>query len=93
MMALDWIAFVFSLGATLFWTVSICCCSGKSSHSRRGNRDGEKGFGQPRGYQPVGEGAPFGHQGQNEHGNVEMGNMGAGPYKGRENSYEPFRHT
>jgi len=94
MMGLDWVAFAFSLGATLFWTVSICCCSGKSDHKHRDG--GEKGYTPAfasRGYQPLGgEGqhAPYGHQ----QSNVEMGNMGgASPYKGRETAYEPFRHS
>jgi len=84
MMGLDWSAFAFSLGATLFWTISICCCSGKSSHSK--HRDGEKGFAPTRGYEPLN------HEG-NRQSNVEMGNMGASPYKGRETAYEPFRHN
>jgi hypothetical protein len=90
MFGLDWVAFAFSLGATLFWTISICCCSGKSDRKDRG----EKGYAPPfasRGYQPLGEGhVPYGQQ----HSNVEMNNFGSNsPYKGRETAYEPFRHT
>jgi hypothetical protein len=90
MFSLDWIAFAFSLGATLFWTVSICCCSGKSD--RKDRSGGEKGFAAPfagKGYQPLG-GAAHGQQ----HSNVEMNNFGSSsPYKGRETAYEPFRHN
>jgi hypothetical protein len=104
MMALDWIAVVFSIGASMFWLVSICCCSGRSSHPKKGARDsaqgaGYTGFGS-RGYQPLAEQgydhhaqpspAPYGAPG---HRGVEMQDFGsAGPYKGRETAYEPFRH-
>lgn len=86
-MSLDWLAFAFSLGASLFWTISICCCSGSSSHPKNKNRSGEKGGPAPfasRGYAPLGEAQ--GH---------EMGNVkgGSSPYAGRETAYEPFRHT
>lgn len=89
-MSLDWLAFAFSLGASLFWTISICCCSGSSSHpkNKNKNRGGEKGGPAPfatRGYAPLGEGQ--GH----EMGNVKKG--GSSPYAGRETAYEPFRHT
>ncbi|TID13361.1 putative integral membrane protein [Venturia nashicola] len=88
-MSLDWLAFVFSLGASLFWTISSCCCSGSSSHSKNNKtRSGEKGGSAPfasRGYAPLNEGQ--GH---------EMGKVGKGgssPYAGRETAYEPFRHS
>ena len=106
MLSADWIAAAFSIGASLFWFVSICCCSGKSSHpysrdayaSRgRGRGNGEKAFaGQDafasggRGYQPVGEGQQ--PWGAQQRG-VEMDNFGGqSPYNGRETAYEPFRH-
>jgi hypothetical protein len=87
MMALDWIAFAFSLGATLFWTISICCCSGKSD--RKPGGDGKYNAAPRGGYQSLG-GDRNSYQ---QTSNVEMGNYGASPYKGRETAYEPFRHT
>jgi hypothetical protein len=87
MFALDWIAFAFSLGATLFWTISICCCSGKSD--RKPRADGSYNAGQRGGYQSLG-GDRNSYQ---QTSNVEMGNYGASPYKGRETAYEPFRHS
>jgi len=41
MQAVDWLAVVLSAAATLFWTISICCCSGKSPHAhpRRGRNN------------------------------------------------------
>ncbi|KAF2402977.1 hypothetical protein EJ06DRAFT_506095 [Trichodelitschia bisporula] len=102
MLALDWIAFAFSFGAGLFWTISTCCCSGKSD--RKSGKSGKKSaaekgesvglmpaFGSgSRGYQPL--------EGNGAHGTPQqgyaMGAMpgGSSPYKGRETAYEPFRH-
>jgi len=99
MMSLDWLAFAFSLGATLFWTISICCCSGKSDKSHN-NEKPSKGFkpfaSRGASYQPLGEeghALAGGHARGGSH--VEMDNFGAAgssPYKGRETAYEPFRH-
>jgi hypothetical protein len=97
-MAVDWLAVAFSIGASAFWLVSICCCSGRSSHNKdRHSKDAPAGqafvpFGQNRGYQPLGE---SGIQHPNPYGGAghEMQDFGtAGPYKGRETAYEPFRH-
>ena len=103
MLGLDWIAAAFSLGASLFWFVSICCCSGRSNHpfSRaaygKHNKPGGNGVYSAappgaRGYQPL-EGhnsaRPWGAQQRG----VEMDNFGAqSSHKGRETAYEPFRH-
>jgi len=103
MMTLDWLAVAFSIGATLFWTISICCCSGRSDHSRknRGSKHTDSSFGNvagfgSRGYQPLGEQHPAPPYGTPAtHGNVEMQDFShaSGPYKGRETAYEPFRHV
>jgi hypothetical protein len=101
-MALDWLAVAFSLAASLFWVISICCCSGKSPYAKRDERRSkatdEAGnaflpFGQNRGYQPLGETGqqPYGAPG--EHNPMEMQEFGTGPYKGRDTAYEPFRHA
>jgi hypothetical protein len=123
MIAVDWLAAAFSLGASFFWLVSICCCSPHSS-SRRKDRGAASNvapqgsnvaafapFGN-RGYQPLedpaagsgvhhntayGGAAAYGQQNPyGGHGGVEMQDIGftgaAGPYKGRESAYEPFRH-
>jgi hypothetical protein len=104
MLALDYIAVIFSLAASLFWFVSICCCSGKSSHPYSRDAYGKRNPGNgvysaaplgSRGYQPI-EG--HGHQNSAQpwgahHRGVEMDTFGAqSPYKGRETAYEPFRH-
>lgn len=44
-LALDWIAVVFSIGASLFWFISICCCSGKSSHPYSRDAYEKRGWG------------------------------------------------
>jgi hypothetical protein len=108
MLAVDWLAVAFSLAASLFWTISICCCSGRSKRKDRAPQSGDYGptgynaggFGGARGYQPLGEEhgtypAPYGAKPQ--HG-MEMQNFGTtggeGPYKGRDaTAYEPFRHA
>ncbi|KAF1990319.1 hypothetical protein K402DRAFT_439749 [Aulographum hederae CBS 113979] len=45
MLSIVWLAVAFSLGAGLFWTFSVCCCSGKSSSpaNRRHFDRAEKG--------------------------------------------------
>jgi len=102
MLTLDWLAVAFSIGATLFWTVSICCCSGRSSrsHKDRSSKHSDTGFGNvpgfgSKGYQPLGEqhGTPYGAPAASR--GVEMQDFGhsSGPYKGRETAYEPFRHV
>jgi len=107
MFALDWVAVAFSIAATLFWTISICCCSGRSdrSHKDRGSKHADTSYGNvpgfgSRGYQPLGaaHSTPYGAPVHNTHNNrgVEMqdfGHASAGPYKGRETAYEPFRHV
>jgi len=98
-MAVDWLAVAFSIGASIFWLVSICCCSGRSGHNKdRHSQAVTHGqafapFGQSRGYQPLGDSGiqhpnPYGGAG---HEVQEFGTVGAGPYKGRETAYEPFR--
>jgi hypothetical protein len=101
-MALDWLAVAFSIASSLFWVISICCCSGKSPYNKRADRrakaaDGSGNaflpFGQNRGYQPLEEGhgqQPYGAPGT--HNPMEMQEFGTGPYKGRDTAYEPFRH-
>ncbi|KAK4555178.1 hypothetical protein LTR86_007944 [Recurvomyces mirabilis] len=37
---LNWLSVAFSLGATMFWLLSICCCSGRSNPHHRSNKGG-----------------------------------------------------
>jgi len=96
MFAVDWIAVAFSAGATIFWTFSICCVSGKSN-GKNTNKMTPMGYGPfntatARGYQPVE--SPLLNQPSGYHGtNPEAGaGVGAGPFHGRDTAYEPFRH-
>jgi hypothetical protein len=121
MLAVDWLAVAFSLGASFFWLISICCCSPHSSRRKdravasnvppQSNVAAFAPFGN-RGYQPLADPAAGSGVHQNTayggaggysantpyggRGGVEMQDLGyagaAGPYKGRESAYEPFRH-
>ncbi|GAD94991.1 integral membrane protein [Paecilomyces variotii No. 5] len=77
-----WLAVAFSLGASLFWLLSSCCCSGKSPHANRRNRavSAEKA---PYTYEPVG--STYAH-GAQQPSNVPVDNM-------RTTAYEPYRHV
>ncbi len=102
MIALEFIAALFSVAATLFWTVSICCCSGKSG--RRDRRDqrasqqpaaggfaGYAPFGGNKGYAPLGEGNRNSYPAPQQ--NVEMQEYGYTGYKGGGGPYEPYRQV
>jgi len=100
MLAIDWLAAAFSIAASLFWFISICCCSGRSGRKERRSTaapatgSGFAPFGN-RGYQPIADDgvqhpSMYGQQPGNR--GMEMQDFGAGPYKGRDTAYEPFRH-
>ncbi|KAJ5959899.1 Actin cortical patch SUR7/pH-response regulator PalI [Penicillium vulpinum] len=60
-----WFAVAFSLGATIFWMFSTCCCSGRSpySHKDRRNRNSVTAEKAPYTYEPIGAAhPPFGAQ-------------------------------
>jgi hypothetical protein len=92
-----WLAVAFSLGASLFWVLSSCCCSGRSPYNHRDRSPRVTAEKAPYTYEPIGpQGAqPYGNPYSNttyppapaHHGsNVPMQNM-------RTNAYEPFRHV
>ncbi|CAI7664502.1 unnamed protein product [Penicillium bialowiezense] len=102
--AATWLAVAFSLGGTLFWMFSTCCCSGRSPyghkdrHNTRGSITAEKA---PYTYEPIGAAhPPFGTQpyapqyGQNTsyppHNDIPMTHQN--PHQ-QPNAYEPFRHV
>lgn len=95
--AATWLAVVFSLGGTLFWMFSTCCCSGRSpyGHKQRHNRDSITAEKAPYTYEPIGAAhPPYGSQaqayGQNTsyppHNDIPMTHQNP-------NSYEPYRHV
>jgi len=103
MIALDWVAVAFSLGASLFWVISICCCSGKSSRRDRGSKQqspaagygGYAPFGPNRGYAPLADESGRQHQHPTKpHEMQDFGYTGAGGYTAPPagGAYEPYRH-
>lgn len=97
MFAATWLAVAFSLAAVLFWTFSVCCCSGRSpyNHSSRhkGGITAEKA---PYTYEPLGAGAqPYGHHHTTSYPPpaVHPNEYPMTNTNGRTNAYEPFRHV
>ncbi|KAJ5095840.1 hypothetical protein NUU61_005196 [Penicillium alfredii] len=99
MYAATWLATVFALGGALFWTFSVCCCSGRSpyGHRERHNRGSVTAEKAPYTYEPLG---PTG-QGQVPYGHQHTTSYPPPPVHGhdipgtnqRSNAYEPFRHV
>ncbi|KAL1631077.1 hypothetical protein SLS56_004603 [Neofusicoccum ribis] len=85
MMAITWLAVAFSLGAGLFWTLSTCCCSGKSDRSGRKPTVEKTPYTYERVHSPFG-GAGAAHQ---QTGNVPLRDMQGNK---AQTAYEPFRH-
>jgi hypothetical protein len=71
MLAVVWLAVAFSLAAGLFWSISTCCCSGKSGARRDGGirRQGT-----------IAEHLPYTHAGQRNHAYKSIGGEGGDPY-------------
>lgn len=88
-LAVCWLAAAFSTGAGLFWLISSCCCSGKSSSGDK--KRGRKGLAAekaPYTYERVS--SPFlggGRAGDRSSDQVPLRPMG-----GQESGYEPYRH-
>ncbi|KAI9890165.1 MAG: hypothetical protein M1814_004447 [Vezdaea aestivalis] len=80
MLATTWLAVAFSFGAGVFWLLSTCCCSGKSSSPAHRGTKAEK---TPYTYERVA--SPFG--GQASHGGQSVPLQ---PYKAQ--AYEPYSH-
>lgn len=97
MFAATWLAVAFSLAALIFWTFSVCCCSGRSPYGHRNN--GPRGITAekaPYTYEPLGAGqVPYGQQ---QHTSYPPPAAHGGDYpmtntNQRSNAYEPFRHS
>jgi hypothetical protein len=100
-LAVVWLAFVFILGAGLFWLFTVCCC--KPEHRRRGGRkdiDGRRGFEESHeklmshnnvgAYQPLhapGEAAVNVYSAGPQYGNPR------GPGPRSDLAYEPYSHA
>lgn len=96
MYAATWLAVAFSLGASLFWLISSCCCSGRSPYNHRSRHNPISAEKAPYTYEPLG---PNSHTPYSSYdtsyppapmpaygNNVPMHNM-------HTNAYEPFRHV
>ncbi len=90
-----WLGVAFSLASGLFWTFSVCCCSGKSPYNHR-DRAGSKRVKvekTPYTYERVG--SPY--QGNSSTNlapggqSVPLQNLGGKDARG--GAYEPFRHA
>lgn len=98
MYAATWLAVVFSLGALIFWTFSVCCCSGRSPYGHRNNNNtrGITAEKAPYTYEPLGAGQlPYGHQQRTSYPApaAHGGDYPMTQTNQRSNAYEPFRHS
>lgn len=104
----NWLAVLFSLAATAFWLLSVCCCSGRSNPHHKSNKGGlwnaeEKGQGYDLGG-TTGEGGLRGGKTGGYERVASPSYMGHAsgdsvpltaypqPPAGRSGGYEPFRH-
>lgn len=102
MLQLTWIAVAFAVGASFFWMLSTCCCSGRTSRVMNNNNpkghNKDLGVQAPYSYERVPSpfktnqtpayGQPYGQQ-QYGH-NVPMNDYG---HNQHQTSYEPMRHA
>ncbi|CAI7587073.1 unnamed protein product [Penicillium glandicola] len=100
-----WFAVAFSLGATLFWMLSTCCCSGRSPYGhrdRRNNRGSVTAEKAPYTYEPIGAAQPpFGQQPYSpQHGYTTSypapahhNDIPMTHNNQQSSAYEPFRHA
>ncbi|KAJ5281049.1 hypothetical protein N7478_006421 [Penicillium angulare] len=93
-----WLATAFSLAAVIFWTFSVCCCSGRSPYGNRNNNRNMRSIPAekaPYNYEPLGAGqAPYGQQQNTSYpAPVAHGDYPAPNTHQQSNAYEPFRHT
>ncbi|EKV08089.1 Integral membrane protein [Penicillium digitatum] len=102
-----WLAVAFSLGATIFWLLSTCCCSGRSPYSRKdrhNTRGGVTAEKAPYTYEPIGAAhPPFGTQGPHvpQHGYstsyppppAHHNDIPMTHNNQESSAYEPYRHA
>jgi len=97
-LTLTWIGTAFAVAAGLFWTLSICCCSGRSPYNK-GGREARRTRAEKAAYTYERVGSPY--LGPNDSqaiplntfANNERPGMFAqqAPTRERESAYEPFR--
>ncbi|KAJ5232289.1 hypothetical protein N7468_005245 [Penicillium chermesinum] len=92
-----WFAVAFSLGALVFWTFSVCCCSGRSPYNHKNKDRGLIAEKAPYTYEPIGGQQPYGNQPYGYHTSYpppppgESYPMAPAHHQGE--AYEPFRHS
>ena len=91
-LGVTWLATAFSIGAGLFWLLSICCCAASSHKSnRRSMGDGEKLLPtRGNGYQPVED--PHGFDANTAYGPQPRVDYSQQQPIGRQGAYEPYSH-
>ncbi|KAK8173851.1 SUR7/PalI family-domain-containing protein [Phyllosticta citrichinensis] len=85
MLAVTWLASAFAISAGLFWILSTCCCSGRSSDKHN------------RGRGPVVEKAPYTYERVNSpfgtsNNNATNSNVPLRDMNGQHTGYEPYSH-
>ncbi|OJJ46925.1 hypothetical protein ASPZODRAFT_1854276 [Penicilliopsis zonata CBS 506.65] len=94
-----WLAVAFSLAASLFWSFSTCCCSGRSPYSHRDGRNTRGGITAekaPYTYEPIDHQAhPAAVNPNTAYPPAATTSYGrSAPVNNtRSNAYEPFRHV
>ena len=91
--ALTWIGTAFAVGAGFFWTLSVCCCSGRSPYNP-GSKEARRTRAEKTPYTYERVGSPY--MGPSDHQSVPLNTVGPQGYApGRPaqhgSAYEPFR--
>lgn len=89
-----WLAVAFSLGASLFWVISSCCCSGRSPYNKSSKPRGITAEKAAYTYEPLGPHgtptpAPYANTSYPPPAHADQGPM----HNTRNSAYEPFRHV
>ena len=87
MFVLLWFAVLFAVAGGMFWTFSVCCCSGRSPYNHGSGRRGAVAEKTPYTYERVA--SPYGNHGANYGGS----SVPLNPMQPQHNTaYEPYRH-
>jgi len=92
--ALTWIGTAFAVGAGFFWTLSVCCCSGRSPYNP-GGKEARRTRAEKTPYTYERVGSPY--MGPSDHQSVPLNTLGPQGYASHQrpanvgSAYEPFR--
>lgn len=92
-LALTWIGTAFAVGAGFFWTLSVCCCSGRSPYNP-GSREARRTRAEKTPYTYERVGSPY--MGPSDHQSVPLNTLGPSGFAPQRpahmgSAYEPFR--